>query len=67
MKKKKIFVHYVDGCSPKMKTFTDKNKMYKFVAEFQTKHEQNPDNWVDFVFEGEILLESENYRYDQSN
>ena len=49
-------LHYVEGCSPKLKRFSSSKEMGKFVDEFYKKYpdymEEYSDNWVDFAITG---------------
>lgn len=49
-------VKYTEVCSPKVKSFTSKEKAAAFVANFFLKHQfhNTDDNWIDMVFEGSI-------------
>jgi hypothetical protein len=53
----KYHVYYVEGCSPKLKSFTTKKAMNKFIKEY----EKSDDDWIDFTFKGEILWTEEHY------
>lgn len=55
-KKNKYYVSYVEGCSYKLKSFNTEEELNSFVAKFAMTMYNNPDNWIEFAFKGEILL-----------
>jgi len=50
-------VRYVEGCSPKFRSFATKEEATKFVANFMLKYQfvNVDDNWVDFIIEGRVI------------
>ena len=50
-------VSYVEGCTPKIKSFYTKYDASKFVANFMLKHQfaNIDDNWINMVFKGDIV------------
>lgn len=57
-KKKRYYLQYIEGCTQKVKEFKSKEELYKFAAEFGANSYDNPDNWIDLAFEGDIILRS---------
>ena len=54
----KYHIRYIEGCSPQTKSFKTKAALEKFIAGFIKKHgglDDRGDNWVEFIFRGEIL------------
>lgn len=60
----KYYLKYVESCTPKIKEFSTKEKLYKFAAEFATSIYNNPDNWIDMAFKGDIFLKGDNFKLD---
>lgn len=48
-------VYYIENCTTKLKSFSDILKMYQFVTKFQMDSLNNPDNFIELIFEGELL------------
>lgn len=59
--KKKCYLYYVESCTPKIKEFNNKNDLYKFTAEFGCTIYDNPDNWIEFAFAGDVFLKGDKY------
>lgn len=58
MKKPLYYIRYVEGCSPRTKSFKTREALEKFIAKFIKRHgaiDDRSDNWVDFIFKGEML------------
>lgn len=48
-------VYYIENCTAKLKSFSDILEMYQFVTKFQMDSLDNPDNFIEFIFEGKLL------------
>ena len=61
MRKKKIryYLRYVSDCTPRLKEFKNKEDLYKFAAELGASSYDNPDNWIDYAFEGKVFLKGD--------
>lgn len=57
--KDKYNVIYVERCTQQLAEFATKELAEKFIQKFSTESENNPDNWIDYVFKGRKLNLSE--------
>lgn len=55
------FVHYVEDCTPKLKSFTSKQKMESFLKSFSKKEDHENGYWIDFSFHGKVLTHNPYY------
>jgi hypothetical protein len=44
-------LHYVEGCTPKLKEFKTKKALSAFIKKFKVDTE---DNWLDYVIKGKV-------------
>lgn len=61
---KSYFLVYSEGCTPKIKEFRNEKDLHKFMAEFSLDMYDNPDNWIDYVFQGDIIMKSKEFRLE---
>ena len=52
----KYYVRYVESCTPRLKVFDTEHERIRFIIEFE---EDRDDNWIDLVFNGEVIYDSE--------
>lgn len=51
-----VHVRYVEGCSPKLRSFITRNMAMRFVSNFLLKYQfEKDDNWIELVVEGTII------------
>ena len=58
----KVYLHYVEGCSPAFKVFKTKKAAEKFAGQFVLDSQGNADNWVDFLVVGEVIPLDDYYK-----
>lgn len=63
--KDKYYLVYTERCTPKVKSFNTETELHKFMAEFSCNMYDNPDNWIDFAFCGNIVLKSKEFRLEE--
>lgn len=56
--KMQYHVFYVEGCSPKIKSFKTLAASQRFVTKFMNANPYrfNEDNWIDYIYYGKRVL-----------
>lgn len=65
MKKQNYFLVYTEECNLKVKEFLTIEEMHKFMAEFSLTLYDNPDNSIDYAFQGDIVMNSNSVKMDR--
>jgi len=47
-------IQYIESCSTKIKSFITLKARDKFLLDFLLKSQNEPDNWIDILFEGTL-------------
>lgn len=52
------YVRYIEGCSPRVRSFANKEEANRFMVAFVLTHQNKntDDNWIDMVFTGNIMF-----------
>lgn len=56
----KVYLHYVESCTPKLKAFGSRSGALKFANKFEKKYLGNEDYWIDYLVMG-IIEPLDNY------
>lgn len=54
--KTKFYLNYCEDCTIKLKEFKSELELFRFTSEFMFKHRDNPDSFLEYAFEGTLLL-----------
>lgn len=58
----KYHLHYVENCSPKLKSFETRVQLDKFIKKIEAKEVENEDTYVDFAIIGKLDLFDNYYK-----
>jgi hypothetical protein len=58
----KYYLYVVEDCSPSIREFSTDEERSEFLVDFLLKSQDNPDNFIDIIFEGTVSYLDASYR-----